>query len=129
MRPCNICGERTATRVSSSGRRWRLWPTRSRRLDDAVTLLLRSHDFSGVARLYEKAGRNEAAATAWRRSADSGNRCALDDAVRRLEQEGRADRARQLRRYGWNQDGTLAEPWTCPDATALFDGAEPLSAL
>ncbi|MFG2313232.1 hypothetical protein ACGFS9_31945 [Streptomyces sp. NPDC048566] len=103
--------------------------TRSRRLDDAVTLLLRSHDFSGVARLYEKAGRNEAAATAWRRSADSGNRCALDDAVRLLEQEGRADRARQLRRYGWNQDGTLAEPWTCPDATALFDGAEPLSAL
>ncbi|WP_333763026.1 tetratricopeptide repeat protein [Streptomyces sp. IBSBF 2390] len=103
--------------------------TRAGRLDDAVAQLRRSHDFSGVARLYEKAGRNEAAATAWERSADSGNRYALDDAVRVLEQEGRAVEARQLRRYGWNQDGTLAEPWTCPAAVTPFDGAEPLSVL
>ncbi|MFI9155482.1 hypothetical protein [Streptomyces sp. NPDC053367] len=102
--------------------------TRSGRLDDAVTQLLRSHDFSGVARLYEQAGRNEEAATAWRRSADSGNKYALDDAVRLLEREGRTDRARQLRRYGWNQDGTLAEPWACPDASAPVDGDELLPA-
>jgi tetratricopeptide (TPR) repeat protein len=103
--------------------------TRSGRLDDAVTRLLRSDDFSGVARLHEEAGRTEAAATAWRQSADAGNRHALDDAVRLLEREGRAGRARQLRRCGWNQDGTIAEPWTCPDATAPFGADEPLPAL
>ncbi|MER6956400.1 hypothetical protein [Streptomyces sp. NPDC000618] len=91
--------------------------TRSGRLEDAVALLRRSHDFSGIARLYEKEGRNEAAATAWRRSADGGNWYAIDEAVRLLDQEGRHDQGRQLRRYGWDQKGAIAEPWTCPPLT------------
>ncbi|MFJ3720788.1 hypothetical protein [Streptomyces sp. NPDC090057] len=87
--------------------------TRSGRLDDAVTHLLRYHDFSTIARLYEQAGRGEAALTAWRRSADSGNRYAIAETVCLLERQEQHDQGRLLKRYGWNPDGTPAQPWSC----------------
>ncbi|CAL9646987.1 hypothetical protein [Streptomyces sp. enrichment culture] len=88
--------------------------TRAGRLDEAIALLLRHDDHTAIARLYVLADRPEEALAALRRAADQGRTHALTETVRLLEQLGRSDTACRLREYGWNPDGTVAQPWTAP---------------
>ncbi|MFF3767581.1 hypothetical protein ACFYYR_26360 [Streptomyces sp. NPDC001922] len=89
---------------------------RTRRTDDAVAYLrtCRGVDHSVlIACLYTAAGRTDDALTAWQQYADRGDGYgyALKQAVALLRDAGRSADARRLLRYGWEADGTPAEPW------------------
>ncbi|MER5968883.1 hypothetical protein ABT112_03895 [Streptomyces sp. NPDC002055] len=89
---------------------------RTRRTDGAVAYLrtCRDVDHSAlVARLYTEAHRTDDALTAWQQYADRGDGYgyALKQAVALLRDAGRSADARRLLRYGWEPDGTPAEPW------------------
>ncbi|WP_348652400.1 hypothetical protein [Streptomyces sp. ATE26] len=89
-------------------------------IDEALTWLRAQADTGNIqalqamgdaATLSAKAGRTKEAMAWWRRAADAGGSLALKHAASFLQETGRGQDAENLRRYGWEPDGSIAEPW------------------
>ncbi|HEV7975334.1 hypothetical protein [Amycolatopsis sp.] len=70
------------------------------------------HDGPWVtARLLEELGQVEEAITWYRRAAEAEDPRALPSAAWMLRKTGRTEESTRLRRFGWEPDGSIAEPW------------------
>ncbi|MEV0095133.1 transcriptional regulator [Streptomyces sp. NPDC050738] len=73
--------------------------------------------------LLQRRGRLGEALEWTRRAGQSGDGHALSRAAELLSRQGRADEAMALKKYGWNADGSISEPWepTLLAAETAFD--------
>jgi hypothetical protein len=64
-----------------------------------------------VARMHQESGRVAEALDWYRRAAEEDDITALPSAVWMLRALGQHEESEQLRRYGWEPDGSIAQPW------------------
>jgi tetratricopeptide (TPR) repeat protein len=69
-----------------------------------------------MSRVLQEAGRFDEALRHSRRAADGADERALARAVEVLTAAGRTQEATTLRRYGWNPDGNISDPWRVDSA-------------
>ncbi|MBM9503181.1 hypothetical protein [Actinacidiphila acididurans] len=96
-------------------------------MDEALTWYMRAApndpgELGNAASMLRDAGRRAEALVWYRRAADAGDRDALRATAEMLEEMGRAEEAARLTRYGWEPDGTIAEPWEVMEGTASDGG-------
>ncbi|MFA7767920.1 hypothetical protein [Streptomyces sp. NRRL S-448] len=94
------------------------------RVEEALTWYVRAApkdpvELGNAASMLRDVGRRAQALVWYRRAADAGDRNALRSTAELLEEMGRAEEAARLTRYGWEPDGTIAEPWE------VAEGREP----
>jgi len=62
--------------------------------------------------MLREAGRVEEALAWYGRAADAGDPVAMGWAAEMLREAGRVEEATRLLAYGWEPDGSIAEPWS-----------------
>jgi transcriptional regulator with XRE-family HTH domain len=83
--------------------------------EEAVTRLRKSGLHEEAARALARAGRHGEAIAEWGLAANGGNLDALEQIATLLDQDDQGQRARQLRKYGRELDGTISSTWQAPD--------------